>query len=270
MQLRQSIYALKDGVATFTLNRPEARNALSAEVRLDFIDMLAEVRGNAAVKALIVTGAGGVFCAGGDTKAMAAGLGGSMDRRRRLQDVHDWLERFYDLDCPTIAAVDGFAYGGGFSLALLCDFVLATPRACFSAVFGRIGLVPDMAMLLTLPRVVGMQRAKELMYTARAVSADEAQALGIVMALHEPDALLDAAGELAGRLAQGSKEAIAATKQLVHRSFNASYPQVAEFEAGLQPALFDTDFHREAIRRFSAKEPALYDWDRMDRKDAAE
>lgn len=270
MQLRQSTYALQDGIATFTLNRPEARNALSAEMRLDFTDLVAEVDGNDDVKVLVVTGAGGVFCAGGDTKAMAAGLGDSMTRRRRIDDLHAWLERFYDLDCPVIAAVDGPAFGGGFSLALVCDFVLAANRARFCSVFGRIGLAPDMALALTLPRIVGMQRAKELMYTGRSIDAVEALDLGLVLSVHEPDALMDAAYDLAGRLAQGSKSAIAATKRLAQRGFSGDYRDMAEMEAGTQPMLFDTDFHREAIRRFAEKQPPLYDWDRMDRARAAE
>ena len=106
MQGRDAIYELRDGIAFFTINRPDRRNALSAELRLDFADLVDEVSGNDDVGALIITGAGGAFCAGGDTSAMAGGLGGPDKIRRRILDVHDWLEPLANLDCPVIAAVD--------------------------------------------------------------------------------------------------------------------------------------------------------------------
>jgi 2-(1,2-epoxy-1,2-dihydrophenyl)acetyl-CoA isomerase len=263
MQGRHAIYELADGIATFTINRPEARNALSGELQADFRDLIAEVRGNDTVRALIVTGAGGAFCAGGDVKAMERGLGPAGGARGYIVDIHGWLEQLYNLDCPVIAAVDGPAFGGGFSLALACDFVLATPRARFCAVFARIGLIPDMAMLHTLPRVVGMQRAKELMYTARTLDAREAQDLGLVLSVHEPDALLPAARALAGRLAVGSKTAQELTKAYVQQSLHTDYRGMMEMEVAGQTVCFDSDFHRDAVRRFTEKQALPYNWDAM-------
>jgi 2-(1,2-epoxy-1,2-dihydrophenyl)acetyl-CoA isomerase len=254
---------IADGIATFTLTRPEARNALSLQVRDEIAEMIAAVRGNDEVKALIIIGSGGVFCAGGDTKVMAGGLGKADQVRSRVLDVHVWLEPLYNLDCPVIAAVDGPAYGGGFSLALVADFIVATTRAQFCAVFGRIGLIPDMAMLYTLPRMVGGQRAKELMCTARAFGAQEAQDMGIVLEVCEPDELMDQARALAGRLAVGSKSAQAATKALVNQSLHQDYRSMAEMEASAQAVCFDSDYHAEAIARFAAKRPLAYDWNKL-------
>jgi 2-(1,2-epoxy-1,2-dihydrophenyl)acetyl-CoA isomerase len=268
MRGRDATYELRDGIARFTINRPERRNALSADLRLDFADLVAEVSGNDEVGALIITGAGGAFCAGGDTSAMAAGLGGPEKTRRRVLDVHAWLEPLANLDCPVIAAVDGVAYGGGFSLALVADFILASDRARFCSVFGRIGLIPDMAMFYTLPRMVGSQKAKELMLTARSIDAQEALQLGIALSVHKPEDLMPAAEELAGRLRHGSKTAQALTKSYLQQTFHNDYAAMREMEAAGQSACFETDYHREAIRRFADKEPLLYNWDAM-RKDAA-
>lgn len=265
MSYRHSIFEIVDGIATFTINRPDSRNALSMELREDFKDLVAEVRGNDDVRALIITGAGGIFCAGGDTKAMAAGIGKADKLRARVLDIHIWFEVLYNLDCPTICAVDGPAYGGGMSLALVADFIIATPRAQFCSVFGRIGLIPDMAMLYTLPRIVGAQRAKELMYTARAFSGAEAKELGIVMDVYEPEDLMDQARALAARLAVGSKVAQAATKALVNQSLHQDYRSMAEMEASAQAVCFDSDYHADAIARFASKQPLPYDWNKLSR-----
>lgn len=259
----QSKLEIADGIATFTMTRPEARNALSLQLRAEIGEMIAAVRGNDAVKALIITGAGGVFCAGGDTKAMAGGLGKPDQIRSRVLDVHAWLEALYNLDCPVIAAVDGPAYGGGFSLALVADFIVATTRAQFCAVFGRIGLIPDMAMLYTLPRMVGGQRAKELMCTARAFDGREAMDMGIVLEVCEVDQLLDQARALANRLGVGSKVAQAATKALVNQSLHQDYRSMAEMEASAQAVCFQSDYHADAIARFAAKQPLAYDWNKL-------
>jgi 2-(1,2-epoxy-1,2-dihydrophenyl)acetyl-CoA isomerase len=263
---KDAVFEINDGVAEFTMNRPDVLNALTEDLRRDYRAMLDTVQGNDDVRALILRGEGRAFSAGGDVKGMGERMNSKVQlakTRDHLIGMHDWLERLYNLDCPVIAAVDGLAFGGGFSLALISDFVLCTPRAKFSAVFGRIGLVPDMGVVYTLPRVVGLPKAKDIMYTARTVEADEALALGIVHSIHEPDALLPSARDFAARLARGSKAAIAATKRMANKSAQASYRDVAEWEADAQAVMFSTDFNHEAVRRFLAKEDPLYNWDKM-------
>lgn len=257
-------FELNEHVARFTLNRPDVLNALTDGLKNDLITMLDFVEGNSEVKALVVAAEGRAFSAGGNVKSMQSNDGPPSGFRDRVREMHQWLQRFYNLDCPVVAAVDGLAYGGGFALALAADFVVASPRARFSAVFGRIGLIPDMALLYTLPRAVGNQRAKELMFTARSIDAQEAKALDLVLEIHPSEDLLAQAHKLAERLAMGSKEAIGLTKQLVNRSQNSDYATMAELEANGQAMMHETEFHREAVRRFIAKEPALYNWDEFD------
>ena len=252
------------GVATFTLNRPEALNALSPDLKEDFQTMVDFVDGNADIKALILTGEGRAFCAGGDVKGMTNRLAdGPGASRQGILEVHGWLQRLHNIDCAVIAAVDGLAFGGCFSLALVADFVFASPKAKFCSVFSRIGLMPDMALAYTLPRVVGAAMAKDLMFTGRSISAREAKDLGIVHSIIEEGDVLTAAQDYAARIAIGPKTAVALSKRLVNKTFQSNYNDIADAEADGQTLLFNSDFAQEAVRRFVEKEPPLYNWDTM-------
>jgi 2-(1,2-epoxy-1,2-dihydrophenyl)acetyl-CoA isomerase len=254
------------GVATFTLNRPEALNALSPDLKEDFQTMVDFVDGNADIKALILTGEGRAFCAGGDVKGMTNRLAdGPGASRQGILEVHGWLQRLHNIDCAVIAAVDGLAFGGGFSLALVADFVFASPKAKFCSVFSRIGLMPDMALAYTLPRVVGAAMAKDLMFTGRSISAREAKELGIVHSIIEEGDVLTAAQDYAARIAIGPKTAVALSKRLVNKTFQSNYNDIADAEADGQTLLFNSDFAQEAVRRFVEKEPPLYNWDTMNK-----
>ena len=254
------------GVATFTLNRPEALNALSPDLKEDFQTMVDFVDGNADIKALILTGEGRAFCAGGDVKGMTNRLAdGPGASRQGILEVHGWLQRLHNIDCAVIAAVDGLAFGGGFSLALVADFVFASPKAKFCSVFSRIGLMPDMALAYTLPRVVGAAMAKDLMFTGRSISAREAKELGIVHSIIEEGEVLTAAQDYAARIAIGPKTAVALSKRLVNKTFQSNYNDIADAEADGQTLLFTSDFAQEAVRRFVEKEPPLYNWDTMNK-----
>jgi 2-(1,2-epoxy-1,2-dihydrophenyl)acetyl-CoA isomerase len=249
-------------VATFTLNRPEALNALSWDMREDFKALINFVDGNEAIGALVLAGEGRAFCAGGDVTTMTdRTAGGPGPARQSILDVHQWLLRLYNIDCPVIAAVDGLAFGGGFSLALAADLVFASEKAKFCAVFARIGLMPDMGLAYTLPRAVGPQMAKDLMFSGRSIDAAEALALGIVHSVYPAGEALAAAQAYAARLTEGPKTAQALTKRLVNKSFERNWQDIADAEADGQTLLFTSDFSKEAIRRFLAKEPALYNWD---------
>jgi len=249
-------------VATFTLNRPEALNALSWEMRDDFKALVDFVEGNEAIGALVLAGEGRAFCAGGDVTTMTSRVDdGPGPSRQHILNVHQWLLRLHNIDCPVIAAVDGLAFGGGFSLALAADLVFASERAKFCAVFARIGLMPDLGLSYTLPRLVGPQVAKDLMFTGRSIDAKAAQALGLVHSIHPAGEVLADAQAYAARLAEGPKTAQALTKRLVNKTFERSWQDIADAEADGQTLLFSSDFAKEAIRRFLAKEPVLYNWD---------
>ena len=208
---------IADGVGVFTLNRPQAMNALSpAMFERDLPDLVARAEADDALRVLILTGAGDNFCSGADVKRMGGASPRTADERdANLRRTLDWIYRLTNLDRPVIAAVDGIAYGGGFSLALTADIILATPRARFCLVFGRIGLIPDMGAAALLTRVIGPRRAKELAFTARSLDASEAMELGIVHAIVEPGDLLPAAQAMARRLAKGSRTSLARAKRLI-------------------------------------------------------
>ena len=256
-----------NGVATYTMARPDALNAISVGLRNEFRQMVDFVDGNDDIKALVITGEGRAFCAGGDVTNMTNRLDkGPGAARQSILDVHIWLERLLNIDCPVITAVNGLAFGGGFSVALMGDIVFGAPNARFCAVFARIGLMPDMGLAYTLPRAVGPGMAKDLMFTGRSVSAAEGKDMGFVhTVVDEGEDVVAAAQAYAGKLAQGPKTAVALTKRLVNKTFQVSYADVAAAEADGQTLLFTSDFSREAIRRFLGKEAPLYNWDQMDR-----
>ena len=261
-------YELREGVAIVTLNRPEVRNALDVPMRQELADLIAEIRDDDRVQAVILTGAGGVFCAGGDLRGLKEKRT-SAQSYKRIADLHVWLPSLVNLEKPVIAAVDGPAFGGGMNLALAADFVLASDNARFCQVFGRIGLVPDLAGMSLLPRLVGLQRAKELVFSGRTLRPDEAKEMGIVHSVHAPDQLQDAAFALARRFCNASTLAIGLAKNILNQSFNLDQRAMAELEAMAQALCMDSTYHKEAVQRFLDKEPALFDWDSMDKKEAA-
>ena len=258
-------YDVRDGLAIVTLNRPEKRNALDISMRDELADVVLQIRNDPDLYATIITGAGGAFCAGGDIRGMASGKRTPADSRKRIQDIYTWLWELISLEMPVIAAVDGAAYGAGANIALAADFILASTRARFCEVFGRVGLIPDVGGLFLLPRIVGLQRAKELVFSARSLDAEEARDLGIVYSIHEPDALMDAATALAGRFRHASRQAIGISKNILNQSLNLDFRALGELEAFGQAVAHDTGYHQKAVDRFLNKEPTLFDWDRMQR-----
>ena len=262
---------VSDGIATLAMNRPEQRNPFTPEFLEAMARLLREAHERRDIDVLILTGGDGVFSGGGDVKGMSDRLKGDAPppdaMRKRIYGIHDWLQMLRNLDVPTIAAVDGAAYGGGFGLALCCDFVLATHRARFCSVFGRIGLVPDCSVFFTLPRIVGMQRAKEIMFTSRAIDAGEAKQLGIVMELHEPESLSQAANKLARRLQKASGPALSATKRIANQAFDLDANALIEMEAAAQALCLSSDYHKDAAVRFTTKQPLLFNWEAFDKED---
>ncbi|ODU85432.1 MAG: hypothetical protein ABT00_09635 [Bordetella sp. SCN 68-11] len=269
MQYQQIQFVVSEGLATLTLNRPEARNAMTVQMRAEFEHVLAHLKAEAgrSVRVLIITGTAGHFCAGGDMKAQHArvqGGGTIVEERARMRASHNRLIDLANLEMPVIAAVDGAAAGAGFGLALAADFILASDRAFFVQSFGRLGLVPDWNTFYLLPRLVGLQKAKELIFTARRLPAPEAQAMGIVHSIYAPHELMPAAERMARRLMRASTTAIALAKNILNQSFHQDNRTILEQEAMAQAMARETDFHREALRRFVAREPSLFDWDRAE------
>lgn len=248
--------------AVLTMNRPAARNALDLELRQAFAELIPQVRDDTGIRAVILTGAGGHFCAGGDIRAMGGGQGGTdvFEGRSRILAMQRWFDELVDLEKPVIAAVEGVAYGAGLSLALAADYVIVSERASFCAVFARIGYVPDLGSMYLLPRAVGLARAKELVFSARVVDADEALALGIAQRVVGQGAVLEAALALAARFEHAPAGALGIVKSVMNRAFESDRRSVYLQEAMAQSLCRESAFHKEAARRFLDKQPPLYQW----------
>ncbi|HYD71127.1 enoyl-CoA hydratase/isomerase family protein [Azospirillum sp.] len=256
-------YEVLDGVARLTLNRPETRNALDLDLREEIGRAVVAARDDADVKAVVITGAGGAFCAGGDLRSLSAERRGAVANRHRVRRLHHWFEQLVNLEKPVVAAVDGPAFGAGFNLALAADFILCTPRARFCAVFERIGLVPDLGGFFLLPRIVGLQKAKDIVLTARVVGAEEAKTLGIAYGIIPEGELQDTALAFAGRFRHASTDAIGMAKTILNQSFHLDQRALADLEAYAQAVAIESDHHRDAVATFLGKRPLPFDWDAM-------
>jgi 2-(1,2-epoxy-1,2-dihydrophenyl)acetyl-CoA isomerase len=250
-----------EGVAFVTLNRPHAKNALTRSMAEELIDGLVKLGRDEAVRSLLFTGSGGAFCAGADVREMSTGEDRTVEDKRSGMEIFRRLaEEMYRMDKPIVAAIDGVAYGGGFSLALLADIVIATERARFSMVFGRMGLIPDMGAMYTLPRAVGMQRAKELILSGREISAADARDYGIVLEVHPVDKMLPRAHAIAHSLACASPVAMSMVRRTLQNAFQTDLTNILEVESCGQPIAASSEFSKEAKNRFARKEPSTFRW----------
>ncbi len=243
-----------------SLNRPGLRNAFDLEMRAALAEAVFMARDDAQVKAVILTGTGQHFSAGGDLKSLSDKPLEPAAARDRIRRLHLWFRELVNLEKPVIAAVEGAAFGGGFHLALAADFILAASDARFCAVFARMGMVPDLGGFFLLPRVIGLQRAKEIVFTGREVGAQEAAALGMVFEVHEPGSTMAHARVLAERMAHAPTAALGMAKNVLNRSFNLDQDTLAEMEANAQAIALNSHYHRDAVRRFLDKQPLAYNW----------
>jgi 2-(1,2-epoxy-1,2-dihydrophenyl)acetyl-CoA isomerase len=249
----------RDGaVATLTLNRPERLNAFTDQTVRELLAVLAELSADREVRAVILTGAGRGFCTGADVRDRLAARLGQPSQRNHMGASHQLANALYKLEKPVIAAVNGPAAGAGMSLALACDLILASESASFNQVFVKRGLVPDLASLYHLPRLVGLWAAKLMMYTGDSIPAAEAERLGLVYRVLPADELLPAARELAGRMASVAPIALGLTKALVNRSLESNLADMLEFESLAQAMARGSKDHQEAVKAFLEKRPAEF------------
>ncbi len=256
MQFKQVIYTVTENVATITLNRPERLNALSHQLRLDLKNALEVADTSNEVRAIIITGAGRGFCSGGDVKAMneanESGTAGPLNDK--IAPVRDQVVlAMRNADKPVIAAVNGPAAGAGMNIALACDIRVASDTARFGQTFSRRGLHPDWGGTYFLPRIVGMAKACELIWSGKMIDADEALHLGIVSEVTEPGALLETAQGLALSFAAGPPIAIRLAKRAMYRAMDSSLREALEFETYAQNICRDTEDAKEGIRAFVEK-----------------
>lgn len=250
--------SVDDGIALIAFNRPDRRNAMSDEMRAEFVDALQTVARDKAIKALVLTGRGSAFCAGGDIAGMKRRLESlpgevAFNGWSRQQGVHHAISLLHGLPKPTIAAVNGAAAGLGADTALACDFVIASENAKFTWSYIKRGLIPDGGGLYFLPRRTGLARAKELIFTGRMVEAEEAAVLGIVDRKVGAGALLDEAVQWARQLSLGSPTALALGKTIIDGTFEHAAADVFEAGSKAQAICYTSTEHREAVRAFLAK-----------------
>lgn len=250
--------AVEGGVAVITLNRPDKRNAITDDMRTELIDTLENVQRDTRVRAVILTGNGKGFCAGGDVSGMAQRMEApagevAFNGWTRQQRVHHTVNLLHAMPKPTIAAVNGAAAGLGADMALSCDFIIASDDASFAWSYIRRGLIPDGGGLYFLPRRVGLPRAKDLIFTGRKVEAKEALELGIADRLCAPDALLDQARAWAAELSAGSATALALGKSVLNQSYELSAHQVFAQGSQAQAVCYTSREHRDAVHAFLTK-----------------
>lgn len=243
-----------DAVARITLNRPGAANGFNEPMMRELAEVAARCEADPTVKAVTLTGAGKFFSAGGDLKGMAdAGDARGVYVRRLANHLHRAVSTFARMDAPLIVAVNGMAAGGGFSLAIAGDLVIAGKSAAFNMAYTRAGLSPDGSASHQLPRLVGLRRAQELMLTNRTLSAAEALDWGLVTAVVEDDQLHTEVEALAAQFARGAKGANRNIKQLLLASPGNDLETQMEMEARLVSACADSIDGREGIDAFINK-----------------
>ncbi|HEV8401567.1 MAG TPA: enoyl-CoA hydratase-related protein [Candidatus Limnocylindrales bacterium] len=250
-------YEVADAVATITLDRPAALNALTIPLKQELLAALRTVERDRAIRAVVLTGAGRAFCAGQDLKERlepdAAPL--EIELRERYNPIIAAMRR---LDQPIVGAINGVAAGAGASLAFACDLRIAAEGASFVLAFERIGLVPDSGATWFLPRLVGPAKAAELALLGEALSAADAERLGLVARVVPADALADEARSMALRLAGLAPRAVALTKRALQRSWSVDLDEALEDEAYRQGIAGASADHAEGLAAFLDKRPPRF------------
>jgi enoyl-CoA hydratase/carnithine racemase len=247
------------GIAVVTMNRPEERNALTEEHQmLEFVELCARLRRDPRIKALVLTGAGSAFCAGGNLKNMRDKKGFSAGSPADIRDAYrNGIQQIplalYELDIPTIAAVNGPAIGAGLDLACMCDIRLASDRASFASSFVKLGIVPGDGGAWLLARTIGQPKSMELMLTGDTFDAAHALHLGLVSRVIPHEELLPQAMDLAARIAANPSRTVRLTKRLLRESEHMSLATSLEMAAAYQALAHYTADHDEAVHAFLEK-----------------
>ena len=260
------LYDKREHVAILTLNRPERLNAISAELRADVQAAVKDAHHDDAIRALIITGMGRGFCSGADLTAAASALRGTLppptSQIERLDEdgwVGRWAKMFHRFDKPVIAAVNGIAAGAGMSTALAADMRVGSEQARFKTVFIERSLSPDSGMSYFLPRIVGYARAADLIFTSRAVDADEAYRLGLLDRIVEDDHLLDAAIAYANEMTRWPPMAMRSAKRVLQHNTEADLDDALRYESvGLGFARKAPNDVRESLLSFQEKRPPVF------------
>ena len=250
-------YIKEDAIGVLTIDRPEALNALNSTVISELEQLIGEVEKDLELRALIITGAGRSFVAGadiGEQKPLTLDGG-----RRWGQRGSAMMRRIEKLEIPTIAAVNGFALGGGCELALSCDIILASEKAKFGQPEVGLGITPGFSGTQRLPRRVGIGKAKELIYSGKMIKADEAEKIGLVNAVYAPEELLPGAIEMAKSFTKNAPIAVKYAKACIDRGMQMDIDDGIALENELFAMCFATEDQKEGMGAFLEKRPAVFE-----------
>ncbi|HEU0033285.1 MAG TPA: enoyl-CoA hydratase-related protein [Kofleriaceae bacterium] len=249
-------YARANAIGVLTLNRPDNRNSMTPELLDAFLAASAEARADTEARCVVVTGTGASFSAGADFKSTLQRSGEAPSDRSFA--MYEPFLSLLDIAVPVIGALNGHAVGGGFGLALVCDLRIGALDAKYGANFVKLGLAPGMAISYLLPRLIGMARASELLFTGRLVDGREAEALGILNRAVPAGDVLAEAMQLARTIADNAPLAVRATKRAIHRGLELHVRDGARAEAYAQAESLATDDAREGIAALLAKRPPTF------------
>lgn len=258
-QLETLLVERAGGVAVIELNRPDHANGLNGQMAAELARVASELAVDPGVRAVVLTGKGRFFCAGGDVKEMAGyGPQTAVRVKRLADDAHRAISTFARMKAPLVVAVNGVAAGGGFSLAMVGDLVLASASASFTMAYSAAGLSPDGSSTYFLPRLVGLRKTQELMFTNRRLDANEALAWNLVHSVHPDATLRTHALEVAGRLAAGAAQSHAAIKKLLNCAFENGLESQMELEGLLIAERAASAEGQEGIRAFCERRPPAF------------
>ncbi|MEO3856479.1 enoyl-CoA hydratase-related protein [Acrocarpospora sp. B8E8] len=250
--------SLEDGLLELTLARPQALNSLNLELKERLGEVLGQVAYDEKVRAVLVTGEGRAFCTGGDLSEMDPKRSPEEARTRQHKLLNAVFLPLARLSKPVVAAVHGHAHGAGLSLALACDVVVAGESAPMSFGYVHRGLTPDCGITYVLPRLVGMARAKELLFSGRRFTGAEALAMGLIAEAVPDGEVIERARARARELARGATVALALTKRMLDQSTHLGFEDVIELEAYSQAVTRATQDHAEGIAAFAEKRTAVF------------
>ncbi|WP_326533746.1 crotonase/enoyl-CoA hydratase family protein [Pseudorhodoferax sp.] len=249
----------RDGaILTLTMNQPATRNALTGNTAVDeFVQACDAIRRDTSVRVVIITGTGPVFSSGGNVKDMQRFFGDTLSPEVIREEYRNGIQRIpkalYNLDVPTICAINGPAIGAGLDLTCMCDIRIASENATFAESFVKVGIVPGDGGAWLLPRAVGMSKAAEMAFTGEALNAQQALACGLVSRVVPPEALMAEARALAAKIAANPGGVLRMTKRLLREGQNSSLESLLEMSAGYQAIAHKTADHEEAVRAFIEK-----------------
>lgn len=250
------LYAVENNVATITMNRPKSLNSMNDGLINGLHDAITKAAADSEVRAIVLTGNGKAFCAGGDLSYLN-GIEASADKKAFIAKVGDVAKRLTTIEKPVIAYVNGVAAGAGVNLMLACDLVYASAKARFAESFSKVGLIPDCGGLYFLPKAVGVLKAKELMFTADLIDAPTAEKLGMLNAVYEDDVLRDKVYEMAARLAASAPLSISLIKKYLNNTA-LTLDEVLTIEETTQALLMGTDDCKEGIAAFYEKRNPVF------------